>query len=222
MKSYKLFLILLLCVAVKSISAQGLQTTAGGIPVQDRNLSDVKGSQFIFDDWAKGNVKLKDDKVYNNLDLKYSDYDDAVYFKSSSGEMQAFSVPVADFTISYTEGNNNFLRHFKNGYQVMGYEVNAYFETLNDGKTQFLKKTKKKIEEVNTYGSTTGNKSFNTSTRYFIFNNGKVVNVKKDKKSILEALGDKQTELETYAKANNLNFKNEADIAKLVTYYNTI
>jgi hypothetical protein len=222
MKLYKAFLILLMCIAVKSAAAQGIQITAGGIPVQDRDLSDVVGSPYVNAEWGKGTVTLKDNKMYSNIDLKYSDYDDAVYFRNAEQKMQGFAMPVVDFTISYTEGGNPVLKHYRNGYHIQGYDSNAYFEVFSEGKAQFLKKTKKKIETQSVYGSTGSDKSFITTTKYFLVNGGKSSIVKKDKKVILEALGDKQTELEAYIKSNNLNLKDENDIAKLLTYYNTI
>ncbi|NCD69513.1 hypothetical protein [Mucilaginibacter agri] len=222
MKFYKAFLILLICAGVKSASAQGVQISAGGVPVQDRDMSDVVGSPYVNAEWGKGTVKLKDDKVYTNIDLKYSDYDDALYFKSAEDKMQSFAVPVVDFTISYAEDGNPVLKHFRNGYHIQGYDGNAYFEVFNEGKAQFLKKTKKKIETQSVYGSTGSDKKFVSTTKYFLVNGDKSAIVKKDKKSILEALGDKQTELEAYIKSNNLNLKEESDIAKLLTYYNSI
>ena len=57
---------------------------------------------------------------------------------------------------------------------------------------------------------------------YYLLIDGKAVRIKKDKKSVEAALGSKQAELDSYIKANNLNLKNDADLAKLITQYNTL
>jgi hypothetical protein len=47
-----------------------------------------------------------------------------------------------------------------------------------------------------------------------------LIPVKKDKKSFLSVLADKQVQIEKYADENKLSFKNEEDLSKIINYYN--
>jgi hypothetical protein len=93
---------------------------------------------------------------------------------------------------------------------------------IGDGKLQIIKKISKSILETKDYNSASKTKSFQDYTRYFLVVAGKTVPVKNDKKSILTTIPDKQQQLQTFAKLNDLNFKSDTDLAKLMNYYNSL
>jgi hypothetical protein len=72
------------------------------------------------------------------------------------------------------------------------------------------------------YNSSVISKAFKDNISYYLVIGNKAFPVKKEKRSILSALGNKQTELEAFIKANNLNLKNDDDLARLINYYNSI
>lgn len=57
---------------------------------------------------------------------------------------------------------------------------------------------------------------------YLADRNGKLTKLKKDRRSLLQALGVKQTELEQYTRTNRLDLRKEQDMTKLVMYYNSL
>ena len=56
----------------------------------------------------------------------------------------------------------------------------------------------------------------------YIVKGTELIRVRKDKKSLLSALGDKTAQLESYIKSEKLNLKSEAGMISLVEYYNTL
>jgi hypothetical protein len=137
----------------------------------------------------------------------------------------AFVEPVKEFSIiyTYTEDNLPLTKHYRNGYQdISNTTPKSYFEVIGDGKLQLIKKTSKTILETKEYNSASKIKSFQDYTRYFLVIAGKAVPVKNAKKSILTTIPDKQQQLQTFAKLNDLNFKSDADLAKLMNFYNSL
>ncbi len=210
-------------IGITSVSAQGFRSYVSNQMVLTKDFTDIRGTPFTTTDWAKGTVTTADNKTYTNLDVKYSDYEDKLYVRSSNDDVKGFDDRVNDFTLSYQKDGKEVLDHYRKGYNnVPGFDSKSFFEVLVDGKTQLLKKSIKKVQEKNEYGSMTSNKSFNTSTRYYIYQSNKANLLKKDKKSILAILSDKQPQLEEYIKKNNLSLKTDDDLIKIVSYYNTL
>jgi hypothetical protein len=97
------------------------------------------------------------------------------------------------------------------------------------GKAQFLKKEAKSIVDTKEYASAVVQRQFMMNTKYYIYIVPKdesekplLVSVKKNQKSILSVLKDKEDLLLKYIDDKGLDLKKEADIVKLISYYNTI
>jgi hypothetical protein len=93
---------------------------------------------------------------------------------------------------------------------------------LPDGKVQLLKRFTKLLFESQPIGSASKLQQFIDKTKYYLIINGKALQVKNDKKALLAALGDKQAQLEDYIKSNKINLKNDAQLGKLIDYYNSL
>lgn len=217
----KIALITLCWLYIINVKAQTLNSI-NGTSVQLTDFRDVKGSPYFYNDWLKGDVIMSDDVVHQNMDLRYNLVDDQLYFKSSNQSVLTFADPVKQFTINAPEGSIQVLT-FRKGYQnIPGTTSTSFLEILTEGKTQLLKKFSKKIQTENVYPNTSTDKFFTETKTYYIFKDGKGILIRLDKKSIISALSNKQTELETYIKQNNLNLKDDEDLRKLITYYNSI
>jgi hypothetical protein len=185
----------------------------------------VEGTPYLSEDWMPGDVKLANGVTsQEKMMLKYNLVDDMVLFKDKdSGEQMAFVIPVQEFTINLTDDDKLFVRRFRSGYKdIDGATPTSFFEVLSDGKVQLLKKDVKKPFENQEIGSASKTTSFIEKVKYYLVNNGKVIPVKNDKKTLLAALGDKQAQLEEYIKTNKLTVKTDAQLGKLVDYYNTL
>lgn len=184
---------------------------------------DIQGTPYLTADWVTGGFTLANGKSYTDMKIKYDLVKDKMYVKGTGDELITLIDPVRDFTVNFPAEETVKQRHFRNGYAGIAGTTDAYyFEVLADGKTQLLKRVSKNILENKEYNSATATKSFEEISKYYLYTDGKGSQVKKDKKAILAALGNKQSELETYIKAEKLNLKNDADAAKLITYYNTL
>ncbi|MBD1362191.1 hypothetical protein IDJ77_00085 [Mucilaginibacter sp. ZT4R22] len=193
-------------------------------PVPTLDYAELKGTPYLYEDWQQGSVKLANGvSSKDKMLVRYNLVNDMLSFKdNASGEEMAFVVPVEEFTINDNSGDRPVVRLFRSYQGIAGSTPSGFFEVLSDGKVQLIKKQSKLITESIHIGASGMTRSFNDKTKYYLVNNGNAVSVKNDKKSILAVLGDKQAQLEGYINANNINFKNDRQLGKLVDYYNTL
>ncbi|MGI4750649.1 MAG: hypothetical protein ACRYFB_08450 [Janthinobacterium lividum] len=216
------YVIILLFLGVLNSNAQSLSNVNGTV-VQSVDYSDIKGSQYLYEEWTKGDITMYDNTIYKNMDVKYSLLDDKLYFKGKDGQqVMSFSNPVKEFTVNDPSSAIKPIT-FREGYKnIPGITMNSFLEILVSGKTQLLKKVSKRIQTENVYPNTSVNKYFTESKQYYLYILDRGTLIKNDKKTILSILSDKKVPLENYIKENNLNLKEDNDLEKLITYYNSI
>ena len=215
----------LVCAAAASASAQFVALNDHmGVPVRAKSYTDVKGSPFLFEDWVRGTVTVANGTKFERVNLMYDQVADELVFKSEKGETKTFVDQVKEF--SFKQEKDNVLvseKVFRNGFTpIDGAKPYTFYEVLVDDKTKLLKRTSKSIMEEMSYSSAVKVKSFQTSTSYYVARDNKLTKIKNDKKAVLAALGDKQTELEAYIKTKKPDLKKDEDLANLVAYYNTL
>ena len=220
-----IFSAVLVCATVASASAQFVALNDHlGQPVLSKSYTDINGSPYLFEDWKRGSVTVAKGTTYEGVNLMYDQVADELIFKNAKGESMVFAEPVREFSFK-VENNDAVIKEqvFRNGFALVdGAKPYTFYEVLVDDKIKLLKRTSKDVVEEASYSSATKVKSFQTSTSYYIAQNDKLVKVKNDKKSVLSALSNKKAELEAYIKANRLDLKKETDLAKLLTFYNTL
>lgn len=213
----------LVCVAfglslayVPTTVAQGLIADQMGNPVFEKRYTNIKGSPYLQNDWATGSVKLRDGRSFDGMKLKYDQVEDELLFLGDAEKEMTFSVPVTEFTLQD--------KTFRRGYPVGdGAPANAFYEVLEEGKMSLLKRTSKKVIEEPAYNAASSVKSIRTNENYYLTaSNLQLTKIKKDKKAVLAALPDKKEELENYIKDQRLDLRQEQDLVKLISYYNTL
>lgn len=192
-----------------------------GQPLMTKGYVNLEGSPFFVNDWVNGSVTLANGSSFKNVQLKYNELEDVLYFKNGKNEEFMFAQPVQEFTLQIPKTDGLQQHHFRNGY-LAGSNAKAYYEILSDGKAQLLKRSSKVIQEDKEYNSATVTQKIIESIKYYLFIDGKMNPVKKDKKSLFSILGNKTAELDNYIKANNLNIKDDDDLIKLINYYNSL
>ena len=215
------FLVVAMLSSIKT-QAQYIQDIIGR-PFSVKAYADVIGSPFLYDGWQTGIVKLQNGDTFKDIPLLYNAIDNELYFKSKKGDTLSFVDPVSEFQISTDSKENAAKVTFRRGYKgVKNYTADTFFEVLSDGTVQFLKKTAKYVQSTKDVGSATVNKTVRQDVNYYLVNADKIVSVKKDRKSILFNLPGSEQKLQSYLAANKVNFKDDADLIKLVNQYNSL
>ncbi|MFD2246946.1 hypothetical protein [Pontibacter ruber] len=205
-----------------SSQAQVLQKNdMEGKVVHEYSTIDMQGSPYLHPEWASGTVTLANGRVYEGLELMYDQVKDMLLFKGKDNQPRELLEPVKEFKISYIQKDKPVAHIFRKGYSGDG-EVNAFYEVLTDGKTSLLRRTTKAIFDRKGYSSATIVREVQQKEDFFIASGDKLVKIRKDKKSVMNALAGDKDKLEVYIRANALNLREDEDLAKLIAYHNSL
>ncbi|MFC3562126.1 hypothetical protein [Pedobacter jamesrossensis] len=213
-----LFILLFFSIAAKAQSEIKPFGDIRGTPLTLVKYTDVVGSPYLYDFWVKGKVTLKNGKKYSNDSLKYDVTDDKLIFKNDDGSLMHFADPVKEFELLNKDLS---ISRFVNGLPPSnGFSAETYYQVIAEGKIPLFKKTSKFITESKQYNSASATKLFNTTYSYYYLQNGNLIKISPNKKSIIALFGLKDEQLTEYIKKEKVDFKKDEDLNKLFTYFN--
>lgn len=187
-----------------------------GRPIKKYRYENITGSPYLHEDWQEGRVILGNGNVYENVPLRYNLIEDLLLFRTREGQELGFVQPVQEFQF------NGSTVVYRSGFAPAdNHTAASFYEVVTDGEVKLLKKTHKAVREEKAYGTATINKNILAYTNYYIVLDNRLVKVKSGK-NLLQALPDHTAELEKYVKEHKLKLKDEAEMARLVAYYNTL
>lgn len=214
MKTFNLTILLLLFITGVS-KAQFLQDIQGRV-ITAQSYTDVVGTPFLNSDFVIGNVILTNGNKFQGLPLKYSAYDDELFFKNPKNEsLLSFVIPVKSFELLG--------QTYLNGFPAIDkFTENSFYELISNSSVKLLVKNYKTILEIKPYNSASVEKKFEDNKVYYAFKAGKMIRFKPTKKDLLETFGDKSSEIDAFLKKEKLDFKNNTDLAKVFEYYSSL
>jgi len=197
----------------------------GNEVMRENKYVDYEGSPYLYPSWKPGIITDKTGKTYDNQQLKYNSYKDQVEINQEGNQIVLNSSLYYKFVFILIDENSNKTMHrvFQSGYKIDNYTEKDYFEVLYDGSVKFLKKVKTEFmeENVNSYGSGGQIKRFLTKERYFIINRAGVASeLRINKKSLIEAMGDDKESVARYIENNKVKVKSEIDILFILRQLN--
>jgi hypothetical protein len=190
---------------------------------KNTHYAETEGSPFFYDNWTPGEASLSDGKTYKDVLLKYDEVTNTLMFKYAvTDSPMVFKFRPLAFKFNYID-STPFIVDFANGFEpVDGGTADTFYQVLADGKTKLLKRCVKTITESQAFGSNETRKRISDVNYYYLTKDKRLLRVKRDKKSVLNALADKADQLKTYLAKNDIDLDNETDFARLITYYNTL
>lgn len=213
-----LYLLLFFSLAAKAQSEIQPFGDVKRTPLTVIKYTDMVGNPYLYDFWVKGKVTLKNGKSYSNDSLKYDLIDDKLVFKNDDGTLMHFAEPVKSFDLLSKDLT---VLHFANGLPVSsGMNPESYFQIIYEGKISLLKRTGKFITESKQYNSASTTNSFNTTYSYYSLQNGVLTKISLNKKTIIALFELEEQQLNDYLKQEKIDFKKDADLNKLFTYFN--
>ena len=170
-------------------------------------------------DWKEGTIYSPDGTGEMNIALRYNltrdrfeakkDNDEAIYLVNPDSISKIRRMSECFIYSAYDPGT--------------GTPAKGYSKVIVDGKTKLLFKKR----EEHKYGKkgAFGYDPYKTFiSEYYLKKEDERIahKVKKNKKSILEALADERGKIETYAKKNKLKYSSEKDLAAILVYYDSL
>lgn len=183
--------------------------------------TDIKGSPFLFDEWMKAELILKNNSRIKDVQLKFDNYlNKFIINKNDTAYEISPSIKEIRF---YPSGDTLSAIVFKNGFSINdNIKANSYLQVLSEGKITLLKYSKKDMEEYTEYGDATKYKRFVERSLYFIYSNGSYRLVTLSKKNLQEISSEKWNEVSQYMNQHGLNGKDEKSWKQAIDYYNAL
>lgn len=218
-------------------SAQAGFNTEGGtngsrIVVFDNNgkifsdpPSDVAGSPFLLQDWRPGSVILQGNKRYDSIRVRLNLQTQQVHFLNLNNvEMVLPKSFVAELVLRDSAAEGGPLTYtFQSGFPAIDNQTkDNFYRVLVSGKLDLLESIRKLIFKETNQATEEVTKEFRDYTEYYLYSDGVLKHVKKDKDFILSVMADRKDQVEAYAQSKKLNFKSIDNIGQIVAYYNAL
>ena len=179
---------------------------------------DVEGSPLLSDEWAKGSIKLRNNKQVQGILLQYNLEHQVLYFSKDSTGRFEFAERILEFSFSAPVNEKQETFVFRSNYPINGkYNDLTFYRVMSEGsKFQFLNYCSKIIKE--NYGfDKVPKRNYAYREEWFLYDvQLKTFHPVSNKKSILAALPQYRQRIEELCEKNKCSLKEPAQIAQLV------
>jgi hypothetical protein len=215
MKILSIALAITALITTSSHAQMYLQDVVGN-PIVEKKSIDVIGTPFLDNEFLIGKVVLSDGRLYENIPLKYSTFEDELFFKNPKDNgLLSFVVPVKEFELSG-------IKYVRGLPAVDNFTEKSFYGLIANGKIKLLLKNYKSIMEIKPYNAVAVEKRFEDMKSYYILKDGKMNRFKPSKKDFLILFQDKSSEIDAFLKKEKIDFKNNVDLVKVFDYYDKL
>jgi hypothetical protein len=177
--------------------------------------------QFVSRTWTAGKVKFKNGQQWENVLLLFDVHSNKLYYLHENTPME-FTFPVDEFLIGLIVAKDTLGMVFRSSYpSINNHTSETFYEVLVDGKIQLLKC---RAKNVGLYKDTDQpeQKRFTEKEQLYVYVDGEMVKIRKDKEDILKALPKYAKKIEAIQDDLRLKLKNEEGLMKLFFELNKI
>lgn len=185
---------------------------------------DIEGSPYLLSQFTPANIILLNGSTMKNMLLRFNQEKNEISFTDSLNNKFIFNKQVVRKVVFNTIfSNSGSFLVLKSGFPAIDKQDSNYlYEALAEGKIDLIKKNEKVIQTIKNELSGEVRKEFVEYNSYYIFSNKTIKLYRNDKSALLDMMTDKQREVDAYIASNKINFKKNADVVKLVSYYNSL
>ncbi len=198
-------------------------TDVNGRPFENK-YADINGNPWFNETYKPANIRLLQGRSFANIKSRIDLAAQQVYFITSNGQ-EAYMETGMVKEISYADTTPSGIVYYKfqTGFPATDKQTgNNFYQLLSEGRCSFIKAITKNIAERKNELSGEISKDFETTENYYLFINGEMKRLKKDRGFIMAALSDKQQQVSQFTDANKINFKNTDQLIRLFNYYNSL
>lgn len=181
---------------------------------------ETSGSFYLNEEFQIGNILLKNRREIKNYPIKYD-------LKYNRMEINAGNIikvlNCEDIYNFYIFGDNEEYRNVD--YFDETNDLGGFFQIIASGSVSLLQHTDIKIMPANYVPETdTGRRSDKiVKTDSYFFSKGKrVFEITGRKNKDLDIFGDRESQVKEFVQDEKISFKNENDLVKLVSFYNSL
>jgi hypothetical protein len=187
------------------------------------SFAGAKGTPLLYEKFHTGNFYYNNKTYLENLKLNYNCYTDELLFFNENQTWIANTQDIDYFAI--TGNDNDTILLFKQVF-LLAEKGRVFMQVLYQGESTFFKRYRKQFLEADfykPYGQGRQVDEYNDYSEYYVKADGRDVSLLKPKKSsVLEIFNDKSDLIGNYIKKEKINLKDEADLIRLVKYYDSL
>jgi hypothetical protein len=143
-----------------------------------------------------------------------------IYFQRDLEELVLTEDLITRIVFPGKDDSAVFISHVPN-MLLNGKPIDAFIQVLNSGNYQLLKFLRRKVVAVETPSRTSKSYHFANEVSYFIKVDKRIEFIRKLSKENILLFLPRASSLDSWSKENNISFKNENDIVRVLTYYNS-
>lgn len=181
----------------------------------------IKDEAYANPNFLEGSIFQEDRLAKSGVPMRYNAFADEIEIKKSPTDVN-YGALIKDPDIFVKIGREIYVFIPFEGSNEKG----GYFSVLSDGKTYDLyKKTTSVFKEARKATSTYGRDvppSFSKSIKYYLVQDGTFLEMPSGKSKILKMMKSKKDEIKSFMKKNKIDVDKEADLIKLVAYFDSL
>jgi len=182
----------------------------------NHSYSDIKGSPYLFEDFAIGKINLKDSKTYEGP-LRYDIYANQFEFKTKEGEVYSIVNPE---TIEKINIDSRLFVYIINKEKS---NSGSYFEVLVQGKYSLLLKHSAILRDpvpAKPYNDAKPATFITKEDDFYIRNENSGLFEIKNKDEVVAIDPMRSTEISKFMKGNKIKVSNKSDLINLTNFLN--
>lgn len=190
----------------------------------ENKYADINGSPYLFPEFKYATIELADGRKYANVKARLNLVEHEVNFIASNGEEGYIGKGMVR-TISINDTTKQGIKtySFQTGFpKTENQTIIHFYQVLVNGKISLLKSINKNIEERLNELSGEKSKEFAVRENLYIQVSGELKRIKKEAEFFIAMMADQQKVVKNYIDIKKINCKNEAQIIKLIDFYNTL
>jgi len=199
---------------------------SGMVMTYDQRYEGVKGSPFFFNKWGRATIHTSGNFIFDNVPLKYNVYENVVQFQKGDGKTYLLSPNSIDsFVLKDSLGASSYT--FKKVPEISGLIDNPsdrFALILHEGKkTMMVLLPKKSLVKADFKGGYSAGRTFDefvSEDSYYLIKQGQdPQKIKLSKRNLLEALQDKQQQVQAFIGKQNIDANTEKGWVQTLTFY---
>jgi|GEM_PF-1336527 len=160
---------------------------------------------FLNNEWMPESITF-DGQLFRNVPVMYDITSDELITESVTGNPQILPRDrISNFSLM-----GRYFEKIRNSDYESSLPRSGFFEVLYDGKTKVICLRQKFVQEKMEHNKI--ERDFYEKSKYFVLINGKFFQIK-SKRSLLQLLEDRKTELRAFVKKNKNAFKNYPEVS---------
>ena len=181
---------------------------------------------YLVHHWQRGNIYLFTQEVIRDQEIRYDMDNNLIEIKTPGAIKMVEAFRISEF--EWYDNDHQPIK-FRNcaGYEFESW-LDGFYQILAEGKISLLVKyeigydTEHQTGSVSTQRFVDEPKPDKIDENHYIAVGKSVSELPTRKKDILSFFGELAAELESYAKKNNLSFRFDQDLARIIAHYNQL